>query len=381
LIKNVSETLAGRVEFIELSGFDLTETSPASWQTLWERGGYPRAYLADSDEASAAWREGFIRTFLERDIPQLGINIPATAMRRFWTMIAHYHGQVWNASEIARAMGVSDKTVRAYLDILTGTYMIRQLQPWFENLGKRQVKAPKIYFRDTGLLHSLLGLPDFYSLSGHPKVGASWEGFVVEQIGQILRPAEMYFWATHNGSVSRPPPISHPSANHRLARASIGGFTRPVGMVKSSQPSPLSPRRPPMPSNFENEYLDVLQNLELGIRIVHEEHPELTDYNVDSALEALMRTYKNEGRGKAPKLPGSPLTAHVYHSVQAMCDWRLGRVPLVDDENEQPVEVGVQPLMVEEILACLARIRKSIRLWKREGGRQGYLNYISQFLG
>ena len=204
LVKNVSETLAGRVEFIELSGFDLTEIppieTPPPWQALWVRGGYPRSFLADSDEASAVWREGFIRTFLERDIPQLGITIPPAAMRRFWTMIAHFHGQVWNASEIARAMGVSDKTVRAYLDILTGTYMIRQLQPWFENLSKRQVKAPKIYFRDTGLLHSLLSLPDFHSLSGHPKIGASWEGFVVEQIGQIIRPPEMYFWGTHSGA-------------------------------------------------------------------------------------------------------------------------------------------------------------------------------------
>jgi predicted AAA+ superfamily ATPase len=200
LVIRASESLAGRVEFVELSGFNLAETGNQAWRTLWLRGGFPRAYLAQSDEDSLAWREGFIRTFLERDIPQLGITIPAAAMRRFWTMLAHYHGQVWNASELARSMSVSDKTARAYLDILTGTYMVRQLQPWFENIGKRQVKSPKIYLRDTGLLHSLLGLVDLYSLAGHPKVGASWEGFVIEQVHQAVRPAEMYFWATHGGA-------------------------------------------------------------------------------------------------------------------------------------------------------------------------------------
>jgi predicted AAA+ superfamily ATPase len=200
LIRNVSETLAGRVEFVELSGFALNEIAPDGWRELWVRGGFPRSYLAGSEGDSTAWREGFVRTFLERDIAQLGFTIPPAAMRRFWTMLAHYHGQVWNASEIARSLGVSDKTVRSYLDILTGTYMLRQLQPWYENLGKRQVKAPKIYFRDSGLLHSLLGLPDYYSLSGHPKIGASWEGFVIEQAGQLLRPAELYFWGTHGGT-------------------------------------------------------------------------------------------------------------------------------------------------------------------------------------
>jgi len=200
IIKNVSETLAGRVEFVELSGFDLRETGTDSWKKLWLRGGFPRSFLADSDEDSLAWREGFIRTFLERDIPQLGITIPSTAIRRFWTMLAHYHGQTWNASALARSMGMSDKTVRSYLDILTGTFMVRQLQPWHENLGKRQVKSPKIYIRDSGLLHSLLTLPDFHSLSGHPGVGSSWEGFAIEQILQTVRPAEAFFWATHNGA-------------------------------------------------------------------------------------------------------------------------------------------------------------------------------------
>jgi predicted AAA+ superfamily ATPase len=200
IIRSASETLAGRLEFIELQGFDLSETGADSWESLWLRGGFPRSFLANSEDDSQAWREGFIRTFLERDIPQLGINIPAVAMRRFWTMLAHYHGQTWNGAEMGRSMGLSDKTVRSYLDILTGTFMIRQLQPWFENLGKRQVKAPKIYFRDTGLLHSLLDIPDKHSLLGHPKVGASWEGFALEQALQILHPHAAYFWGTHAGA-------------------------------------------------------------------------------------------------------------------------------------------------------------------------------------
>ncbi|MBT3388910.1 MAG: ATP-binding protein [Chloroflexi bacterium] len=200
IIKSASESLAGRVEFIELSGFDLSESGEQAWETLWLRGGFPRAYLAEAEADSLAWREGFIRTFLERDIPQLGINIPAIAMRRFWTMLAHYHGQTWNASELGRSMGLSDKTVRSYLDILSGTFMVRQLQPWFENLGKRQVKSPKVYLRDSGLLHSLLDIPDRHALLGHPKIGASWEGYVIEQLLQAVRPAQAYFWATHSGA-------------------------------------------------------------------------------------------------------------------------------------------------------------------------------------
>jgi len=200
IVRNVSETLAGRVEFIELSGFDLNEIGGDSWERLWLRGGFPRSFLAESDEDSQVWREGFIKTFLERDIPQLGISIPARAMRRFWTMLAHYHGQTFNGSELARSMGLSDKTVRSYLDILTGTFMVRQLQPWFENMKKRQVKAPKIYFRDSGLLHSLLGLNDTSSLAGHPKVGASWEGFALEQFLKAVQPADAFFWAAHSGA-------------------------------------------------------------------------------------------------------------------------------------------------------------------------------------
>lgn len=200
IVKSASETLAGRLEFIELQGFDLSEAEGDALEALWVRGGFPRSFLADSETNSLAWREGFIRTFLERDIPQLGINIPAMAMRRFWTMLAHYHGQTWNAAEIGRSMGLSDKTVRSYLDILTGTFMIRQLQPWFENVGKRQVKSPKIYFRDTGLLHSLLDIPDSHSLYGHPRVGASWEGFALEQTLRILHLNAAYFWGTHAGA-------------------------------------------------------------------------------------------------------------------------------------------------------------------------------------
>jgi predicted AAA+ superfamily ATPase len=200
LIRKASESLAGRVEFIELSGFDLSETGNAAWEMLWLRGGFPRSFLAVTEDDSLVWREGFIRTFLERDIPQLGINFPAPAMRRFWTMLAHYHGQIWNASELSRAMGLSDKTVRSYLDILSGAFMVRQLQPWFENTGKRQVRSPKIYLRDSGLLHNLLNIPDSQSLFGHPKVGASWEGYAIEQVLSILHPGEAYFWASYSGA-------------------------------------------------------------------------------------------------------------------------------------------------------------------------------------
>lgn len=200
LMKKASETLAGRVEFVELTGFTLAEIKPKDERKLWLRGGFPRSFLASSDTDSAFWREGFIRTFLERDIPQLGISIPAAAMRRFWTMLAHYHGQIWNASELGRAMGFSDKTMRNYLDILSGTFMIRQLMPWHENLSKRQVKAPKIYFRDSGILHQLLSLTDFQALNSHPRVGASWEGFALEQTLNILETRQIYFWSTYSGA-------------------------------------------------------------------------------------------------------------------------------------------------------------------------------------
>jgi uncharacterized protein len=200
VVKNVSESLAGRVEFVDLSGFDIGETGPDEAHALWLRGGFPRSFLAMSDADSLAWRQGFIRTFLEHDIPQLGITIPAAAMGRFWTMLAHYHGQIWNGSDLARSMGLSDKTVRGYLDLLSGTYMVRQLQPWHENVGKRQVKSPKIYLQDTGLLHALLSIPDLSTLSAYPRAGASWEGFILEQVLRLMSPSQAWFWATHQGA-------------------------------------------------------------------------------------------------------------------------------------------------------------------------------------
>jgi len=200
LIKNVSETLAGRIEFVELSGFDLQEAGTNRAAALWLRGGFPRSFLAHTDADSLAWREGFIQTFLARDIPQLGISIPPAAMRRFWMMLAHYHGQTWNASELGRSLDLSDKTVRSYLDILTGTFMVRQLQPWYENVGKRQVKAPKVYLRDSGILHALLNIPDSQTLYGYPRLGASWEGFAVEQVLHAVKPSQAFFWATHSGA-------------------------------------------------------------------------------------------------------------------------------------------------------------------------------------
>jgi hypothetical protein len=200
LVRGVSESLAGRVEFVELGGFDLGETGPDTMEKLWVRGAFPRSFLARTDEDSLAWRESFVRTFLERDVPQLGFAIPPAAMRRFWTMLAHHHGQTWNASDLARSMGLTDKTVRSYLDLLTGTFLVRQLQPFHTNVAKRQVKAPKVYIRDSGLLHRLLGIEDHHGLLGHPQVGASWEGFALEQTLAAIRPAEPYFWSTHGGA-------------------------------------------------------------------------------------------------------------------------------------------------------------------------------------
>ncbi len=200
LVKGASESLAGRVEFVDLNGFDLDEAGPDRWERLWLRGGFPRSFLAASDGDSLAWREGLVRTYLQRDIPELGLRIPSAAMRRFWTLLAHYHGRSWNASELARAMGLSDKTVRGYLDILTDTFMVRQLQPWHENVGKRQVKAPKVYFRDTGLLHALLSLPDHDAVMRHPVVGFSWEGFALEQVIRLGGLTDCYYWATYGGA-------------------------------------------------------------------------------------------------------------------------------------------------------------------------------------
>jgi len=200
LLRQSSETLAGRLETVPLEGFRLSDLGASEQSRHWTRGGFPLAYTARKEADSFAWRRQFLQTFLERDVPQLGITIPAESLRRFWTMVAHYHGQIWNAAELARAMVMGETTVRRYLDLMTGVFMVRQLQPWHENLGKRQVKAPKIYVRDTGLLHALLGIANQRELESHPKVGASWEGYAIEEVLKALRPDEAYFWATHTGA-------------------------------------------------------------------------------------------------------------------------------------------------------------------------------------
>jgi predicted AAA+ superfamily ATPase len=200
LVKGASESLAGRLGFVDLGGFTLDEAGVARQDLLWSRGGLPRSFLAPDDAGSLLWRQGFVRTFLERDIPQLGISVPAETLRRFWTMIAHFHGQLWNAAEFARSLGAGEATARRYLDILAGAYMVRVLPPWFENLSKRQVKAPKVYIRDCGLLHALLELRNLTDLQAHPKLGASWEGFALEQILAVLGAPSCYFWATHGGA-------------------------------------------------------------------------------------------------------------------------------------------------------------------------------------
>jgi predicted AAA+ superfamily ATPase len=202
LLRQSSESLAGRIVYHELGGFALDEVGADRGARLWLRGGLPRANLARSNRTSAEWRRGFVRTFLERDLPQLGVTIRATTLRRFWTMLAHYHGQTWNAAEFGRAFGVADTTVRNYLDLLTSALVVRQLPPWHENISKRQVKSPKVYIADSGLLHTLLNLTTPADLDVHPKVGASWEGFVLTQVARQLgaRADECYFWATHAGA-------------------------------------------------------------------------------------------------------------------------------------------------------------------------------------
>jgi predicted AAA+ superfamily ATPase len=219
LLRQAGESLLGRVEIVEVAGFDLGEVASAASRAdltagppladglvdaaaarLWLRGGFPRSYLAASDADSLAWRASAISSHVEVDLPQFGLGIAAPAMLRFWRMLAHCHGQVWNAAEPARSLGVSEPTVRRYLDTLTHTLMVRQLQPWHENLGKRQVKAPKVYFRDSGLLHALMGVRTLPELLAHPRCGASWEGFALEQVLRMARPEAAYFWATHQGA-------------------------------------------------------------------------------------------------------------------------------------------------------------------------------------
>ncbi len=200
LLRQSSETLAGRLEVVVLEGLRLADLGAKAQGRHWLRGGLPLACTARSDADSFNWRRQFLQTFLERDLPQLGVQIPAAALGRFWSMVAHYHGQTWNSAELGRALAVDESTIRRHLDLLTGVFMVRQLAPWFENLGKRQVKAPKVYVRDSGLLHALLGVPALRDLEGHPKVGASWEGYAVEEVLKALRPDEAYYWATHNGA-------------------------------------------------------------------------------------------------------------------------------------------------------------------------------------
>ncbi|MBI5769893.1 MAG: ATP-binding protein [Verrucomicrobia bacterium] len=200
IVRGVSESLAGRVGFVDLAGFQLGEVGVRACDKLWLRGGFPRSFLAASDAASARWRSDFIRTFLEQDLPQLGVRTGAETLRRFWTMLAHHHAQVWNAAELARALGAAEPTARSYLDLLCGTYMARRLQPWHSNLGKRELKAPKVYLRDSGLLHRLLGLGNRDELLSHPKLGASWEGFALEQVLATCGQHDAYFWGTHNGA-------------------------------------------------------------------------------------------------------------------------------------------------------------------------------------
>lgn len=200
LLRQSSESLAGRAEHLRMGGFALDEVDTGIVEDLWRRGGLPDSLLAPDEDSSVRWRRNFIDTLLDRDLPQWGVRVSATAMRRFWTMVAHYHGQIWSNADPARALGVSEPTVRSYLDLLTDALLLRQLQPWHANLRKRQVRSPKVYVRDTGLLHELLGIEDHYALLHHPKLGASWEGFAIEQVLATEPHTEASFWATHQGA-------------------------------------------------------------------------------------------------------------------------------------------------------------------------------------
>jgi len=200
LMRQSAESLAGRIEIIPMAGFGLAEVGPENLNTHWLRGGFPLAYLAANDEDSFSWRKNFVLTVLERDLPNLGIRVPAPTLLRFWTMLAHYHGQTWNGAELSRSLSLSQPTVRNYLDLLEGVFMVRQLQPFLANPKKRQVRSPKIYLRDSGVLHQLLGIHTQLDLESHPKVGASWEGYAVEEVVRAVQPDESYFWGSHNGA-------------------------------------------------------------------------------------------------------------------------------------------------------------------------------------
>jgi len=200
LLRQSSESLAGRSETLTLRGFDLQELGLEALQQHWLRGSFPLSFLAKKEADSLTWRKNFIDSLLQRDFPMWGVRVAATTLWRFWSMLSHYHAQIWNAAEFARAMGVGESTVRRYLDLLSDAFMVRQLQPWHANIRKRQVKSPKVYIRDSGLLHQLLGIGDQSNLLTHPKLGASWEGYVIEEVIAAERAGEAYFWATHQGA-------------------------------------------------------------------------------------------------------------------------------------------------------------------------------------
>lgn len=246
LLRQSSESLAGRIAYHEIRGFSLDEVRPSQWDRLWLRGGFPRSLLARSDGASHEWRREFIRTFLERDIPQLGSGVPAPTLSRFWAMLAHYHGQVWNASEFGRAFGVADTTVRSYLDLLASALVVHSLLPWHENLAKRQVKSPKVYIADSGLLHALLNLRAREDLENHPKIGASWEGFVINELIRRLgvRRGECWFWATHAGA--------------ELDLLVVRGMTRLGFEVKRTVSPRLTPSMRTALSDLKLKRLDVI---------------------------------------------------------------------------------------------------------------------------
>lgn len=247
LLRQTSETLAGRVAFYRLDGFTTNEVDDVD--RLWVRGGFPRSYLARSEAASVRWRYNFVDTFLSRDVPDLGGSVPPATLRRFWTMLAHWHGQTWNGAEFGRAFGVAHTTVRRYLDLMTSLFVVRQLPPWFENISKRQVRSPKVYVADSGILHSLLGLPSRDAIVSHPKVGASWEGFVVSQVIERLaaRPEQCFHWSTHSGA--------------ELDLLIVAGERRLGFEVKRAEAPTLTPS---MRSSFATLKLDALDVIHAG---------------------------------------------------------------------------------------------------------------------
>src|SRR5882757_6185855 len=284
LLRQSAESLAGRIEIIPVGGFSLDEVGASALNRHWQRGEFPLSFLARTNENSFAWRQQFIQTFLERDVPLLGINIPAPALLRFWTMVAHCHANIWNAADPARSLGIGESTVRRYLDLFTSLLMVRQLQPWYENLKKRQVKAPKVYVRDSGLLHALLGVRTESELLAHPKGGASWEGYAVEEILKVVEPDEAYFWATHQGA--------------ELDLLLFKGGRRFGVEIKRMDAPTLTPSMRIALADLQLEHLTVVypgrQSYELG--------PEVTVLPIDTAvaagIDSLMPKRRSRARGK-----------------------------------------------------------------------------------